>query len=113
MDNLQVILLEESEFADHNYELMQSALEYWNTYLIDKNDELFLTVDSLITLNNISLTIVSFLLMLAFAAVKYFYLLHFSLQNKKMAFLKEEFKSRTKLDKFKIKKKNFIFLDYG
>ena len=51
--------------------------------------------------------------MLAFAAVKYFYLLHFSLQNKKMAFLKEEFKSRTKLDKFKIKKKNFIFLDYG
>ena len=53
MDNLQVILLEESEFADHNYELMQSALEYWNTYLIDKNDELFLTVDSLITLNNI------------------------------------------------------------
>ena len=53
MDKLQVILLEESEFTDHNYELMQTALEYWNTYLIDKNGKLFLTVDSLITLNNI------------------------------------------------------------
>ena len=50
MDNLQVILLEEGEFTDYNYELMQSALEYWNTYLIDKNGKLFLTVDSLITL---------------------------------------------------------------
>ena len=33
MDNLQVILLEESEFTDHNYELMQSALEYRNSYM--------------------------------------------------------------------------------
>ena len=32
---------------------MQSALEYQNTYLTDKNDELFLTIDSFITLNNI------------------------------------------------------------
>ena len=32
---------------------MQSVLEYGNTYLKDKNGELFLTVDSLITLNNI------------------------------------------------------------
>ena len=32
---------------------MQSALEYQNTYLNDKNGELFGTVDSLITLNNI------------------------------------------------------------
>ena len=53
MDNFQVILLEEGEFTDHNYELMQSALEYRNTYLIDKDGELFLTIDSLITLNNI------------------------------------------------------------
>ena len=53
MDNLQVILLEEGEFTDHNYELLQSALEYQNTYLTDKNGKLFLTVDSLITLNNI------------------------------------------------------------
>ena len=49
MDKLQIILLEEGEFTDHNYELMQSALEYW----IDKNGKLFLIVDSLITLNNI------------------------------------------------------------
>ena len=41
MDNLHVILLEEGEFTDHNYELMQSALEYQNTYLTDKNGELF------------------------------------------------------------------------
>ena len=32
---------------------MQSALEYQNTYLNDKNGELFGTADSLITLNNI------------------------------------------------------------
>ena len=53
MDNLPVILLEEGRITDHNYELMQSALRYRSTYLIDKNDNLFLTVDSLITLNNI------------------------------------------------------------
>ena len=53
MDNLQVILLEKGEFTDHNYELIQSALEYRNTYLIEKNGELFLTVDSLTTLNNV------------------------------------------------------------
>ena len=53
MDKLQIILLQEGRFTDHNYDLMQSALEYWNTYLIDKNGKLFLTVDSPITLNNI------------------------------------------------------------
>ena len=54
MDKLQIILLEEGEFTDQNYELMQTALEYRNIYyLIDKNGKLFLTVDSLITLNNI------------------------------------------------------------
>ena len=53
MDKLQIILLQEGRFTDHNYDLMQSALEYWNTYLIDKNGKFFLTVDSPITLNNI------------------------------------------------------------
>ena len=53
MDKLQIILLEEDEFINLNYDLMQSTLEYQNTYLKDKNGELFLTVDSLITLNNI------------------------------------------------------------
>ena len=52
MDELQTILLTEGEFTDHNYELMQSALEYQNTYLIGKNGELFLTVNSLIRLRN-------------------------------------------------------------
>ena len=52
MDELQIILLKEGEFTDHNYELMQSALEYQNTYLIGKNGELFLTVNSLIRLRN-------------------------------------------------------------
>ena len=32
---------------------MQTVLEYKNTYLTDKHGDLFLTVDSLITLNNI------------------------------------------------------------
>ena len=40
MDKLQIILLEEGEFTNHNYDLMQSALEYRNTYLKDKNGEL-------------------------------------------------------------------------
>ena len=53
MDVLQIILLEEGEFNDQNYLLMKSSLEYKNTYLTDKNGDLFLTVDSLITLNNI------------------------------------------------------------
>ena len=53
MDVLQIILLEEDEFNHSNYLLMKSVLEYKNTYLTDKNGDLFLTVDSLITLNNI------------------------------------------------------------
>ena len=53
MDVLQIILLEEDEFNHSNYLLMKPALEYKNTYLTDKNGDLFLTVDSLITLNNI------------------------------------------------------------
>ena len=48
-----MILLKEGEFTNHNYDLMQAALEYGNAYLKDKNGELFLTVNSLITLNNI------------------------------------------------------------
>ena len=53
MHVLQIILLEECKFNKHNYLLMKSALEYKNTYLTDKNGDLFLTVDLLITLNNI------------------------------------------------------------
>ena len=54
MDVLQIILLEEGEFNDQNYLLMKSSLEYKNTYLTDKNGDLLLTVDSLITLRDIN-----------------------------------------------------------
>ena len=53
MDVLQIILLEKGEFNNHNYLLMKSALKYKNTYLVDKNGDLFLTADSLINLNDI------------------------------------------------------------
>ena len=53
MDVLQITLLEEDEFNDHNYLLMKSALEFKKIYLTHKNGDLFLKVDSLITLNNI------------------------------------------------------------
>ena len=45
--------IEEGEYSDVNYYLMQTALKYKNTYLTNKNSDLFLSVDSLITLNNI------------------------------------------------------------
>ena len=38
---LQMILLKEGEYSDQNYLLMQSALEYKNAYLTDKNSNLF------------------------------------------------------------------------
>ena len=53
MDVLQITLLEEDELNDLNYLLMKSALEFKKIYLTDKNGDLFLKVDSLITLNNI------------------------------------------------------------
>ena len=52
MDILQIILLEEGEFNNHNYFLMKSAQEYKHTFRTDENSDLFLTVNSLITLNN-------------------------------------------------------------
>ena len=53
MDALQKILIEEGKYSDVNYYFMQAALKYKNTYLTNKNSNLFLTVNSLITLNNI------------------------------------------------------------
>ena len=53
MDALQEILIEEGEYSDLKYYLMQTALKYKNTYLTNKNSDLFLTVDPLIILNNI------------------------------------------------------------
>ena len=53
MDAFQKILIEEGEYSDVNYYFMQTALKYKNTYLTNENNNLFLTVDSLITLNSI------------------------------------------------------------
>ena len=53
MDALQKILIEEGKYSDVNYYFMQAALKCKNTYLTNKNSNLFLTVNSLITLNNI------------------------------------------------------------
>ena len=53
MDALQKILVEEREYIEVNYFFMQEALKYKKKYLVNKNGNLFLTVDSLITLNNI------------------------------------------------------------
>ena len=52
-DALQKILIEEGEYSDKNYYFMQTTLKYKNTYLTYKNGNLFLTLDSLIKLNNI------------------------------------------------------------
>ena len=53
LDALQMILLKEAKYSEPNYFFMQTALKYKNTYMTDKHDNLFLTVDSLIALNNI------------------------------------------------------------
>ena len=51
MDALQDIFIEEGEYGDVSYYFMQTALKCKNTYLTYKNSNLFLTVNSLITLN--------------------------------------------------------------
>ena len=53
LDALQMILLKEAKYSEPNYFFMQTALKYKNTYMTDKHRNLFLTVDSLIALNNI------------------------------------------------------------
>ena len=53
MDTLQKILIEEGNYNDVNYFFMQTALKYKNTYLKNKNGDIFLTLDSLIRINNI------------------------------------------------------------
>ena len=53
LDALQMILLKEAKYSELNYFFMQTALKYKNTYMTDKHGNLFLTVDSLIALNNI------------------------------------------------------------
>ena len=53
--NLIKILIEEKELTTLNLKRMINACNYKNTELINSDGDLFLTVDSLITLNNIIL----------------------------------------------------------
>ena len=53
--NLIKILIEEKELTTLNLKRMVDACNYKNTELINSDGDLFLTVDSLITLNNIIL----------------------------------------------------------
>ena len=46
------ILKEENEFSDKNFNQLKLASEFRKKELITDDDDLFLTVDSLITLNN-------------------------------------------------------------
>ena len=48
-----MILLKEAEYSEPNYFYMQMALEYKDMYMKDNHGNLFLTVDSLIILNDI------------------------------------------------------------
>ena len=51
--NLIKILIEEKELTTLNLKRLIDACNYKNSGLIDSDGDLFLTVDSLITLNNI------------------------------------------------------------
>ena len=53
--NLIKILIQEKELTTLNLKRMVDACNYKNTELINSDGDLFLTVDSLITLNNIIL----------------------------------------------------------
>ena len=49
------ILKEENEYSDLNYFNMKTALDYKEKYLQNKEGDMFLTVDSLIEVNNLIL----------------------------------------------------------
>ena len=53
MNSLKKILIEKGELNDMNYYFMKDALEYRNKYLMNKDGDMFLTVDSLFYLNNL------------------------------------------------------------
>ena len=50
---IKKILIEEGELNDMNYYFMKNTVEYRNKYLVNKDGDMFLTVDSLIHLNNL------------------------------------------------------------
>ena len=51
--NLIKILDEEDEYSTKNYFRLKTALEYKRQYLTDRRGNLYLTVDSLIRINNL------------------------------------------------------------
>ena len=53
MDALKVISIKQGELSKQNYYYLKKALDYKNQYLSNKHCDPFLTVDSLIHLNNI------------------------------------------------------------
>ena len=53
MNSLKKILIEEGELNNMNYYFMKDALEYRDKYLMNKDGDIFLTVDSLIHLDNL------------------------------------------------------------
>ena len=55
MNSLKKILLEEGELNNMNYYFMKDALEYRNKYLMTEDNNMFLTVHSLIHLKNLIL----------------------------------------------------------
>ena len=54
IDILKKILVEEKEFSDKNLDLMKEAYLFKKNFLITKEGDLYLTIDSLIEINNIT-----------------------------------------------------------
>ena len=50
---MKKILISEKEFTENNYEILEKALAYIENNLIDSDGGMYLTVDSLIEVNNI------------------------------------------------------------
>ena len=53
-DVVKEILISKKEFTETNYKRLQKALVYIENNLIDSDSSMYLTVDSLIEINNIT-----------------------------------------------------------
>ena len=53
-DVVKEILISKKEFTETNYKRLQKALVYIENNLIDSDSSMYLTVDSLIEINNIA-----------------------------------------------------------
>ena len=54
LDIIKEILISEKEFTKTNYEKLKKALLYIKNPLIDSDGNIYLTIDSLIEVNNIT-----------------------------------------------------------